>query len=263
MESVFFALVSIVIVPPLLAAGPLFPTPLHLIRQVHDPISGKTTVLNEYGYGNRLISVRGGLTSIADYEKGELLEIDRGEGTYSITRFDAIAKATQAVGTPAPAAAETKKPLLRGMAARATKSGRAAEFFTSSIDAKPLKQTIEVGVDRSVNVSKDALEVLMGSAYPGVRRDEHEVVLSAAAPNGPVAQSQAEAAYALPIEQVISYDLEGQKLEFRTSVVRVDSDTPPADLVSIPAGARLVVSRIVAVSREIDQINHPTAAPPR
>jgi hypothetical protein len=248
------ALVCSVVVSPLLAAGPLFPTPLHLTRQVHDPISGKTTVLNEYGYGNRLISVRGGLTSIADYEKGELLEIDRDAGTYSITRFDAIAKATQAVAPQAPAAAEMKKPVLRAVASRATKSGRSAEFFESSIDAKPMKQRIEVGVDRSVTLSKDALEVLLGSAYPGVRRSEHDVALSAA--------SQAEASYSLPIEQVIAIDLEGQQLEFRTSVVRVGGETPPADLVSIPAGARLVVSRIVAVSQEIDQINHPTSTPP-
>ncbi len=31
------------------AAGPLFPAPLHLTRQVSDPFSGKTEVLDEYG----------------------------------------------------------------------------------------------------------------------------------------------------------------------------------------------------------------------
>jgi hypothetical protein len=251
---VLHALVCLVLAPALLAAGPIFPAPLHLTRQVHDPISGKTTVLNEYGYGNRLISVRGGLTSVADYEKGELLEIDRDAGTYSITRFDAIARATQAVSPQVPTVAEKTKPVLRAMGSKATKSGRSAEFFESSIDAKQLKQKIEVGVDRSVTLSKDALEVLLGSAYPGVRRSEHEMVLSAA--------SQGQASYSLPIEQVVSVDLDGQQLEFRTSVVRVGSEIPPADVVSIPAGARLVVSRIVAVSQELDQINHPTSAPP-
>ena len=48
-----------------------------ITRQVHDSISDKTTLLEEYGYGNRLVAVRGGRTSIADYEKGELVEIDR------------------------------------------------------------------------------------------------------------------------------------------------------------------------------------------
>ena len=227
-------------------------------------------MLNEYGYGNRLISVRGGLTSIADYEKGELTEIDRDAGTYSITRFDQIAKANQAVGTPASAAAETKKPALRPIGSKLTKSGRSAEYFEGTLDAQPLKQTIEVAVDRSVTLSKEAIEVLLGSAYPGVRRSEHDLVLSAAGPSRLAAQSQSvgspsaeKSSFALPIEQVITYELEGQRLEYRTSVVRVGNEPPPADVVSIQAGSRLVVSRIVAVNQEIDQINHPTTVPPR
>jgi hypothetical protein len=148
-------------------------------------------------------------------------------------------------------------------------SGRAAEFFVGAIDGQPLKQTIEVAVDRSVTLSKAALEVLLGSAYPGVRRGEHDLVLAAAAPIRLSTQSQGaasastEPSYALPIEQTITYELEGQKLEYRTSVVRVGSEPAPADIISIPAGARMVVSRIVAVSQEIDQINHPTAVLPR
>ena len=76
-----------------MSGAPLFPSPLHISRQVHDSISEKTVLLEEYGVGNRLIAVRGGQTSIADYEKGELIEIDRDAGTYSITRFDALARA--------------------------------------------------------------------------------------------------------------------------------------------------------------------------
>src|SRR5260370_24106548 len=83
-----------------LAAGPLFPTPLHITRQVHDTISGKTAVLDEYGYGNRLVDIRGSRTSIADYEKGELVEIDRASGTYSVTRFDAVARANHIINPP-------------------------------------------------------------------------------------------------------------------------------------------------------------------
>src|SRR5262245_33193591 len=78
-----------------LGAEPLFPTPLHITRQVHDPITDRTFVLDEYAQGNRLVSVSGAKTSIADYEKGELTEIDRDTATYSVTRFDAIAKASQ------------------------------------------------------------------------------------------------------------------------------------------------------------------------
>ncbi len=251
------------------AAGPLFPTPLHITRQLHDSISDKTIVLNEYGYGNRLISVRGSLTSIADYEKGVLTEIDRDAGTYSVTRFDVLAKAAQSIGSPEAAAVEKNARPLRSVGAKLTKIGRTAEFFEGDIDAKSFKQTIEVAVDRSVKISKDALEVLLGAAYPGVRRSEHEIVLSAAAPTRLRAASQAadspaaEPPFALPIEQVVTYQMEGQTLEFRSSVIRVGSEPPPADVVSIPAGARLVVSRIVAVQREIDQLTNPTLPPPR
>ena len=130
MRGAVVAFLALAVSLSVFAAAPLFPTPLHLTRQVHDPLSGKTTVLNEYGYGNRLISVRGGFTSIADYERGELTEIDRDAGTYSITRFDAIAKASQVPGLPSPpSGAEKKQPLLRAVAAQTTKSGRSAEFF--------------------------------------------------------------------------------------------------------------------------------------
>jgi len=252
------ALVSLCVSPLFAGAAPLFPQPLHLTRQVSDPISGATTVVNEYGYGNRLVSVRGSLTSIADYEKGELTEIDRDAGTYSITRFDVVAKAAKVLGVPAAATEQRIRREPRSLGAKQTKAGRTAEFFQDDVDAKPMKQSIEVGVDRTVMVSRDALEVLLGSAYPGTRRSEHEVVLAAAA-----ASRSADATYALPVEQVIRYEVEGQKLEFRSSVLRVGSEPPPADLVSIPAGARLIDSRIVAVQREIDQFDHPTPPPPR
>lgn len=106
----------------------LFPTPLHITRQVHDPISGQTTLLNEYGYGNRLITVRGSVTAIADYEKGELIEIDRDGGTYSVTRFDALARLA---GRAAPrvTAGGRVQWALRNATPAATKSGRVAEFF--------------------------------------------------------------------------------------------------------------------------------------
>lgn len=249
-----------VVVQAVNAAGPLFPTPLHITRQLHDPISGTTIVLNEYGYGNRLISVRGSVTSIADYEKGVLTEIDREAGTYSVTTFDALAKATQKLGPAATSSAQKPLRPLRTVGAKLTKGGRTADFFEGDIDAGADKQTLEIGVDRTVPVSKDALEVLLGSAYPGVRLRHHEAVLSAASQR--TASSQ-PTAYALPIEQIVRYEIDGQRLEYRNSVIRVASEPPPADVASIPAGARLVVSRIVAVSRELDLIDHPPLPLPR
>ena len=261
------AFACLIPVVPAIAASPLFPTPLHLTRQVHDPLSGKTVTLNEYGYGNRLVSIRDGVTAIADYERGELIEIDRDRGTYSITRFEALAKAAlKTGGAPPPNADAKSSAAVRGIAARATKSGRQADFFEGTVEDAGIKQSIQIGVDRSVRLSREALEVLLGAAYPGVRRSEHNLVLSAAGSRLPVASSSqaspdAERLYALPIEQVFRYVVDGQELEFRNSVIRVASEPPPSDLVAVPAGAQLVVSRIVEVARELERIDQPPLQP--
>src|ERR1051326_2394914 len=248
-----------------LAAQPLFPAPLHITRQIHDPISDKTSVLDEYGVGNRLISIAGTRTSIADYEKGELIEIDRDSATYSVTRFDAVAKAA-AMGGGEEAHGESKTtstaPSLRSAGMKATRFGGHAEFFEADVDSDAVKERVEIAVDRATLVSKEALEVLLGSAYPGVRRAEHEAVFSAARSpraRGLITQSSdgSDAAFALPVEQVIHYEVDGQKLEFRNSVVRIGSETPPAEMVSIPAGARLVDSRYTAITKELELLQNP------
>jgi hypothetical protein len=256
-------LVSIAVTPALIAAAPLFQTPLHITRQIHDSISDKTAVLEEYGYGNRLVAVRGTRTSIADYDKGELTEIDREAGTYSVTRFDAIARANQVVNPTAAsanaAAAGQPERALRPLGVKPTKSGRSADFFEAQLGAQ---EKITVAVDRAAVVSKDALEVLVGAAYPGVHTSEHDVVLSAAAPAAPTSriasQTAASASYALPVEQVTALDSDGQHVEFRSTVMRVGAETPPVDVISIPPGARLITSRIVEVAREIELRDRPT-----
>jgi hypothetical protein len=264
-SAIFVAVpLSLLLTSSAFGASPLFPYPLHITRQVHDPISGKTTVLDEYGYGNRLASVRGKLTSIADYEKGELTEIDRAAGTYSVTRFDAIAKVTRP-SQPAPAAAmsSARGPQVRSLGAKTTKGGRSADAFSADVETQSLKESVEVSVDRNVTISKGALEVLLGAAYPGVHRSEHDVVISAAGSRrGAIAaQSTNDTAapdlVALPVEQIIRYDQDGRQLEFRTSVVRVANEVPPSDVLAIPAGARLVPSRIVSVGQTLDAFDHP------
>ena len=252
------ALVGVVSVSPAVAAGTIFPTPIHLTREVHDPISGKTVVLNEYGYGNRLVSVRGDLTAIADYEKGELTEIDRRAGTYSVTRFDTIARAIRLQGGPGgggenrPGGEEMLRaaPELQPLGAKATKSGRTAEFFRGEGES----QNVEVAVDRSVRVSKEALEVLLGTAYPGTRSEQHDMVMSAA-------RGQQDS-YALPLEQLFEIRAGDERVQFRSSVLRVGNEPPPADAVAIPAGARLVVSRTAAVLEELERLDSPPLRPP-
>ncbi len=259
-------LVWCVATPAVLAAGPLFARPLHITRQVHDSISGKTAVLDEYGYGNRLVAIRGSRTSIADYEKGELVEIDRDAATYSITRFDAVAHANQVVNPPASAthiaASSAGQPdhTLHGLGVKVTASGRSADFFEAQIGAQ---EKVTVAVDRNALVSKEALEVLVGAAYPSVKTSEHDVVLSAAAPAVAASRMSVQSAdaaaqmYALPVEQVMALDAEGQHIELRSTVVRVGAEAPPLDLIAIPPGARLVTSRIVEAAREVDSFNHP------
>jgi hypothetical protein len=258
------ALVAVAFVSSAAGAEAIFPVPLHLTREVHDPISGKTVVLNEYGYGNRLVSVRGDVTAIADYEKGELTEIDRRAGTYSVTRFATIAKAVKLQGGPGGGESEAlaaesslreQRPQpVEALGAKATKSGRTAEFFRAEVDS----QKIEVAVDRSVRVSQEALEVLLGAAYPGTRSRQQDVIMSAA--RGP--QQQESATYALPLEQTFEVRTGEEPVQFRSSVLRVGNEPPPADAVAIPAGARLVVSRTAAVLEELELLDSAPLVPP-
>jgi hypothetical protein len=71
----------------------LFPAPLHLTREVTDPITGSKTVIEEYCHGNRVVSVVGRRTAIAEYDKGTVTTIDFDAGTYSVATFDELAKA--------------------------------------------------------------------------------------------------------------------------------------------------------------------------
>ncbi len=132
----FVALVCGFFLSPAFAGAALFPAPLHITRQVYNSISDKTALVEEYGYGNPLVAVRGARTSIADYEKGELIEIDRDAGTYSITRFDALAKAQKTVNPARTAAGSADRPVhaLRSAGVKSTKSGRSAEFFEADLD---------------------------------------------------------------------------------------------------------------------------------
>lgn len=261
------ALVCVALVYPAHAAGAIFPTPIHITREIHDPISDKTVVLNEYGYGNRLVSVRGDVTAIADYEKGELTEIDRRAGTYSVTRFETIAKLQGSTGgggvTETDSLAMKSERDLKALGAKATRSGQTADFFSAEGDAFH----VEVALDRNVRVSKEALEVLLGTAYPGTRSEQHDLVIRAAS-RGRSAEriasnsAQPEADHALPLEQRFVNVVGDERVEFRSSVLRIASEPPPADVVAIPTGARLVVSRTAAVLRELETLDAPPLRPP-
>lgn len=208
---------AMLVVCPLAGAEALFPKPLHLVRRIEDPIAQTTITVHEYCAGNRIATIHGERVAIVDYDLQRIIEIDRAAGTYSVTRFEEAAK-TQT---------------------RALKVGE--------IDGK-----LEIDVDRRVELSRDAVEALIGAAYPNERRAEHDALLEASrGPRDRVATESAAKAYALPTSQVTTFDVEGRTLVVKNTIVAVTSELAPAELLAIPAGARQVESRITRAAREL------------
>lgn len=196
--------------------GALFPTPLHIVRRIEDPIAKTTTTVDEYCAGDRIVAVSGSRVTITDYAEQRLTEIEHVGGMYSITSFADIAKAR-------PAAPDAK------------------------VDVK-------VDVDRTIALSRDAVEALVGAAYPNRRAAQHDQILAAAAPpaaSGRIAAQSTSDAYGLPSQTSITFD----GLTFRNLVVRVDHDLPPQQLLLIDPGATRVESRLTRTSRELQQLD--------
>src|SRR4051794_32869510 len=87
------ALFAVLVASAAAAAPSLFTKPLHVTRSVDEPLSGKTSVVEEYYFGSRVVTTRGERSVIVDYERREITEIDRANATYSVTRFDDAAAA--------------------------------------------------------------------------------------------------------------------------------------------------------------------------
>lgn len=212
------------------AAEVLFPEPRHFVRRVDDPVSGTSTTIDEYCAGNQVVTVSGARVVIADYGKQELLEIDAEAGTYSLTRFDDIARAQ----------AE-----LRAMHASAAKD----------MDGV----TVEVKPHPGIVLSRGAAEVLIGAAYPNARNAQHEKVLSATrARFNAAAQSgdaDAQALHLLPAEQTITFEHNGERVTMRNAIVSVTADRAPQHLLLIPPGAQRVESRLTRLARELRQLD--------
>jgi hypothetical protein len=221
----------------------LFPNPIHLTRQVHDSIGGATVTVEQYCYGNRVVSVNGTVTSIADYDKGELTEIDRGDGTYSVTRFDDVAKAL-VYGVPKGEATKAQwKVKQSGL--EQLRTSRANAAIEADLDEGTTKRHTRIAVDRSVSLTKDALDVLIGAAYPNTRKAEDSVVLQAA---------KGQKDYALPVEQHTTITLGDERAEMRDVVTRVGNELVPPDLIAVPPDARLVESRLLQRMHALQQL---------
>jgi hypothetical protein len=242
LRSLFVSLL-VVLTVRVAAAEVLFPTPIHLTRQIHDSIGGTMVTVEQYCYGNRVVSVNGTVTSIADYDKGELTEIDREDRTYSVTRFDDVAKAL-VYGVPKGEATKAQWKV-KSSGLEQIRSNRANAAFEAELDEGTTKRHTRIAVDRTVSLSKDALDVLIGAAYPNARKAEDTVVLQAA---------KGQKDYALPVEQHTTITLGEDRAEMRDVVTRVGSELVPPDLIAVPPDAKLVESRVLQRMHALQQL---------
>lgn len=256
-------------------AATLFPEPLHLTRIVDDPVSGQTVVVEEYYQANRVISVMGDRTVIADYAKGEVTEIDRANSTYSVTPFLEIARTA-----PKPVAAlkAVKANGVERWAVVPSRTATRATATTESFDATPSEsgdvKKLEVSVDHSVRLSRDAFEVIIGAAYPRERGEQADVLTRAARGNNTLrvqaagtsatsAPATAET-YSLPVDQTVTYEVEGRRFVSRNRVTRIGSELPVPALLTIPPGAQQVELGRIQTEKALQELEGPlsSANPP-
>jgi hypothetical protein len=237
-----------------LAADVHFPEPLHLTRRIDEPISGTTITVEEYCAGNRVVTVRGDRLVIVDYDRSEVTEIDRATGTYSVTGFDEIARVTAKSAPAAKSSAAT--PRVVSLGTRSTENGRRVDRFEIAAE----DETVHVDVDRSVTLSRAALDVLLGAAYPARPSAHHEELIRAAArsaPRGPGTQTyeREPETYGLPVEHSTTSTFEGTSITIRSVIIRVGDERAPPELLSIPPGAVRVESRSTAAARLTDELD--------
>jgi hypothetical protein len=246
------------------AAAPLFPAPFHLTREVDDPVSGKTTRSEEYYAADRVVSVVGDHSVVADYERGELTEIDRANSTYSVTSFDAMAAARK--GRSVKLAAAGQEPLVerRGSERRLE---RDVDVFAGT--DKPASLAAEIAVDRAVTLSRAAFDVVVRAAHPDQGGPGSDLVRLAARRPGVRAtgisagSSQAGETYGLPIDQTFRWNVSGQTMVLKNRVIHVDNATVPAEALSIPPGAQRIESRRLRTARAATDLDslRPSSTP--
>lgn len=237
---------------------PLFPTPLHLVRRVDDPISGRASEVDEYCAGNRIITVDrdGSRVVIVDYERQELLQIDRAASTYSVARFDEIAAANRLTEARASSAQQQEwKTTPAGM--KASQAGRNADAF--EIEGPAIR--IDLKVDRQVSLSRRAFDALTGAAYPNRVTAQQEAIARASMRSAEFAAAKSVETYGIPLEQVMTFDDGGRPLTIRNVVVSLTNDLPPPELLAIPAGAKLVPSRAARILKSMKELKEPAPQP--
>lgn len=268
-----FALWAMVLFLPataLRAAGTLFPKPLHITRELSDPVSQKTTRIDEYCHGNRIVSVSGTRTAIADYAKGELTEIDFAAGTYSVTKFESIARVHEknAPRVDRAAASAARNEWRVESKGGSVIASRPADTTEAESDSDGSRRVIRISSDRQLTMSRAAVEAVMGIGYPHRTDSSSDVVLGALRVRAPRIANNAYGAkaadavdaadaYGLPLEHVVRVEVGGETVETRNVVVRLGDELPSLDVLSIPPGAKLVESKAVAAQRLLEELDRP------
>lgn len=228
------------------ADGPLFPKSFHLVREIDDSLTGRVVRVDEYYSGDRVITINGTKSAVADYAKQELTEIDRAKGTYSVVTFAQLASARPA--RRAEVKSEAKTVIERKGSDR--RAGRNVDLVAA--DDANASLHAEVAVDQSMTLSKDAFDVVAGGAFPKGGGAAVDLVRGAAAVKHGRIASNATASgesYGLPVEQTLRWETHGEAVVVTTRVLSVDELMPPADLIAIPAGARRVEAKALEAQR--------------
>ena len=254
----FAAIIAVVAIP---AHAVLFPEPLHLVRQIDEPISGARTTIHQYCSGDRVVTVSGSRVVIADHGRQELIEIDRAAATFSITSFGELARAAQEFAPRrAAAAAVPEGKIVEG---RRSADGRPLETI-EYVQSKAVERVVvTVSVDRQVPLTFEAVEALIGAAFPNQRSFIHEAMLRAAAAGSAERRMQTAArpAHALPSEHSVAVEAFGEQVTFRSAVIALERQQVPPELLTIPPGARRVESKQLTmprVMREIESLPPPS-----
>ncbi len=233
--------------------GVLFPEPIHLIRQIDDPIAETTSTVNEFYVGNRAVRVAGSRVSITDYDRQELTVIDRATGTYSVTSFSEIAKSRSAASAGLRIETTSTAVLMpTPLGVRMSAAGTSVDVYEIVTGSGETRITVEVGIDRQVRLSREAAEAILGAAFPNTRTPQHEAALRAA---------QNADSYGLPAEQTLTYRVGPDAVTLRNRVTRLDHALPAAEAISIPPGSRRVESPLVLLPRLLKQLDELPSQP--
>lgn len=233
-----------------MAAEALFAHPLHLTREIEDPFTGKSVRVEEYCSADRVVSVRGSRVSIADYTKGELIEIDHERETYSIATFEQIAAANGKGANARSAQVPAGKWTRQSMASRGV-AGRMAAIVEVRRDSKSQKERTELALDPSFPLTRSAFEVLIGASYPQRHTPEHDAIIEASVQTS--AASRTTEQFAFPLQLITEHEIDGEKIRIANRVLSIDSQIVPVTLLQLPPTR--VESPLVERQRLLDELD--------